>query len=290
MKKIILLAALVSLLCCAPVLADGVLSVKETFQEQNQWCWAGTSCCVLDYYGTTLAQCVIADYARTRITWRNFGSADCRAQPGGLCNYWNYNWGEDGSIEDILRHWGVSDATFGGGYPGYPVPLSLDTIRTEIDAKRPFILRWGWDGGGGHFLVGHGLVGDTVYYMNPWPGEGLGNGLYAWMCRGYAMGSYFTWTHTNVMTTTPSLASGDVNNDGRLNALDHLVLELTAAGTLSPGAAPCNFWEKGDLDNNGALNALDCALMRQKLSSSAALPTAGIDRDFRDASTSPFER
>ncbi len=264
-NRLLIVLTLVFACSSVPALADGVLSVKETFQEQDQWCWAGTSCCVLDYYGTTLAQCVIADYARTRITWRDFGNVDCCVQPSGRCNYWNYSWGADGSIEDILQHWGVSDATFGSGSSGEPDPLSLDTVRTEIAAKRPFIFRWGWDGGGGHFLVGHGLVGTTFYLMNPWPGEGFLIMSYDWVCRG----DTHTWTHTNVMTTTPRLASGDINNDGRVNALDHLVLELAASGTLSPGTAPCTFWEKGDLDNNNLINAADCARMREKLSSSA---------------------
>ena len=34
-----------------------ILLVPEIIQEQNQWCWAGVSKCVLDYYGSSVQQC-----------------------------------------------------------------------------------------------------------------------------------------------------------------------------------------------------------------------------------------
>jgi len=189
-RRMVLMMCMV-LLVPAAAHADGVLDVPEVIQEQNQWCWAATSKAVLDYYGTSLNQCTIANYARQNATWHNFGDDDCCVVPGGLCNYWNYNWGYDGSIQDILDHWGVEN--YGRG------TLSMADATAEIDDRRPYIIRWGWDGGGGHFVVGHGADGEDVHYMNPWLGEGLKIGTYDWVVRG---GTH-TWTHTNVMTTTP---------------------------------------------------------------------------------------
>ncbi len=256
--------------CGALPAAAGVLPVREIFQQQSQWCWAGATACVLDYYGTTLRQCSIAEYARTRSTCStycvDFGTVNCCTDATQGCNQANYNWtyevGTDGSIEDILLHWGVRDERVYAA-------LSLEKIGLEIAAGRPFILRWGWDGGGGHFLVGHGLVRTTVYYMNPWPGEGLGNGLYAWMCRGYDMGSYFTWTHTNALTTSPGWPSGDLNADGKTDARDQLIQELVAGGLLSPSQVPCVCWANRDFDNSGGISAADCLLMRAMLADSA---------------------
>ena len=63
--------------------------------------------------------------------------------------------------------------------------------------------RWGWSGGGGHFVVGHGVQGDNIYYMNPWFGEGLLIGTYSWFKQGKTSNSStHTWTDTNKLTGT----------------------------------------------------------------------------------------
>jgi Secretion system C-terminal sorting domain/Peptidase_C39 like family len=167
------------------------LSVPQVFQEQNEWCWAGVSKAVLDYYGFPLNQCQIADYARQSITWYNFGSTDCCLNPNLGCNYWNYNWGSAGSIQDILIHFGNIQNS------GTGTALTLAQIGTQITNGRPFIVRWGWTTGGGHFVVGSGINGTNISYMNPWPGEGLHIGTYSWLVSG----SNHTWTHTNIIST-----------------------------------------------------------------------------------------
>jgi len=164
-----------------------VLNVTEITQEQNQWCWAGVSACALDYYGTPTEQCVIAEYTRTVATWHDFGPVNCCTSATQGCNYWNYNWGYAGSIQDILVHF-ASITNNGVGSP-----LSMAVITSEVTHNRPFIIRWGWTSGGGHFLVGHGLTGDMLYYMNPWYGEGLKISSYAWVVSA----PDHTWTHTN---------------------------------------------------------------------------------------------
>jgi len=191
-----------------------VLNVNQCIQEQNQWCWAGVSQCVLDYYGNHIEQCDIAEYARTVIDWYNFGQDYCCDNPGGLCNYWNYMWGAPGSIQDILEHfaaiynYGISNA------------IPKTTIQNEISNNRPFIIRWGWNSGGGHFVVGHGLVDQTVYYMDPWFGEGHKFASYDWMVND---GSH-TWTHTTTMAASPetytitatSDSNGAINPNGNI--------------------------------------------------------------------------
>ncbi|MCX6283604.1 MAG: hypothetical protein NTW31_05145, partial [Bacteroidetes bacterium] len=171
-----------------------VLNVPEIIQEQNQWCWAGVSACALDYYCTPTAQCTIAEYTRTVATWYNFGSTDCCVNPNLGCNYWNYNWGYPGSIQDILVHF---DNISNNGVGSY---LSLAEITSNIQLNRVFIIRWGWTAGGGHFVVGHGISGNNIYYMNPWYGEGLKIATYTWM---KSDGNH-TWTHTNELTVSPA--------------------------------------------------------------------------------------
>ncbi|MDR0438315.1 MAG: T9SS type A sorting domain-containing protein [Bacteroidales bacterium] len=170
-----------------------ILPVKVLTQEQDQWCWAGVSQCILDYYGVEVEQCVIAEYTRTVATWHNFGLTSCCTNPGGPCNYWNYNWGYRGSIEDILMHFGQVDNA-----RSYTA-LSHARIAQELSIGRPFIIRWGWTFGGGHFVVGHGIDGLTLYYMDPWFGEGAKFANYNWVVSS----DLHTWTHTNIMYSTP---------------------------------------------------------------------------------------
>jgi hypothetical protein len=174
------------------------LRVPETIQEQDQWCWAATSSCVLNYYGKNISQCMCAEYTREVAVWHNFGSIDCCVDPNQGCNYWNYNWGYAGSIEDILNHWGVTSIGVGS-------PLSIYTSQTEINAQHPFIIRWGWTSGGGHFLVGHGVIlsSSIMYYMDPWFNEGYHIADYSWVVQG----DDHTWTHTNRMSTDPLIPS-----------------------------------------------------------------------------------
>jgi hypothetical protein len=175
-----------------------VLPVRLMFQEQNQWCWSGVSACILDYYCHTTPQCEIAEYTRTVETFGDisFGNTPCCTNPAS-CNNWNYLWGGPGSIQDILIHFGNISNT------GVSSALTKNQVETEITNNRLFVIRWGWDTGGGHFVVGHGIFGDMIYYMNPWYGEGLLIGTYSWVCSG---GGH-TWTHTGTIDTTPPFST-----------------------------------------------------------------------------------
>ena len=194
MKRKLILPLVFSLVFSGTANAQ-VLNVPQTIQEQNQWCWAGVSKCILDYYGyNSYQQCDIAEYARTVITWNNFGPVNCCVDPNQGCNYWNYNYGFNGSIQDILVHFGSISNN------GVSYALSTNEITTESALNHPYVIRWGWYSGGGHFVVGHGISGSNVYYMNPWPGEGLHVSTYSWL---YDDGTH-TWTHTNILTSAPT--------------------------------------------------------------------------------------
>ncbi|MCX6280333.1 MAG: T9SS type A sorting domain-containing protein [Bacteroidetes bacterium] len=192
MKKSAIIVLILSFILRAHLNAQ-VLNVPEITQEQNQWCWAGVSACTLDYYCTPTAQCTIAEYTRNVATWHSFGSTDCCVNPNLGCNYWNYNWGYPGSIQDILVHF---DNITNNGVGSY---LSLAEITSNIQLNRVFIIRWGWTAGGGHFVVGHGISGNNIYYMDPWYGEGYKIATYDWV----KYDGNHTWTHTNELAVTP---------------------------------------------------------------------------------------
>ncbi len=194
MKRIAFLSIICFQLIATNLHSQTVLDVTETIQERSEWCWAATSACVLDYYCYTTEQCEIADYTR-RVSgsWHDFGNVDCCASGSSKCNYWNYNWGESGSIQEILKHFADIN--------NYGVSSSLSKAEIEADLKKDllFIIRWGWNNGGGHFIVGHGLKDDYLYYMDPWYGEGLKTGTYDWVC----FGGNHSWTHTNRLANSP---------------------------------------------------------------------------------------
>lgn len=167
-----------------------ILNVPLVIQEQNEWCWDATSCCVLGYYGVDVDQCVVAEFTRTHAVWHNFGSVNCCDDPGQGCNYPNQMWGDPGSAQAVMQEWGVQNY---GYYPN----LSPEQIQSELAAAHPFIMLWSWTTGGGHALVGHGLIGSSLYYMDPWPGDGYTIADYSWVVSS----SDHTWSGVNVITS-----------------------------------------------------------------------------------------
>jgi len=159
-------------ICALNTVYATVLNVPEKFQEENQWCWAGVSQAILEYYNVITSQTAIAQYGTEG------------------ANIWNWLYGSSSSptrrgINMILENWGVANTY------GYYI-LSKIEVQNEIDALQPFVIRWGWDSGGGHFVVGRGIETNDVYIMDPWPGNGYSINDYNWVVSG---GGH-TWTHT----------------------------------------------------------------------------------------------
>ncbi len=175
-----------SLIGTAPVLySDVTLAVPERIQEYSNWCWAGSSQAVLYYNGQYPAQCEIANYAWSTTRCCS-GSTDFYDKVKG-CNKANWLYGTSGSIEGILGNWGVSSE-------GTEDILSWSASVQELDNGYPFVMRFGWSTGGGHFLVTYGYISSGSYlkYMDPWPGEGYTTSLYSWVVSA----SDHDWTHT----------------------------------------------------------------------------------------------
>ena len=186
--RLFLLIGLLLLTLASTSFADRVLSFPERFQEHSEWCWAGSSEAILKYYGHGPDQCDEANFA--------WGRSDCCGnftfEWDHACNQPNYMYGTGGSLQAILTNWGVNSNAVASS-------LSQNTARSEIDAKRPFVMRFGWTGGGGHFLDPYGMSGNYLYYMDPWPGHGYTISLYSWVVSA----SDHTWTHTLQLTTNP---------------------------------------------------------------------------------------
>lgn len=160
MKKILQAIGILSLLCLSQLAAaqSRTLTVPLRVQEHSQWCWAGASQMVLNYFGKTPTQCAEVNYA----IGINYA-----------CGNTTFNWNSNANqpkptntITYILNGWNVSSSVVG--------KLSQATSTSKINANKPYILLWQWTGGGGHFVVVRGYTnnGATLYINNPWPGEG----------------------------------------------------------------------------------------------------------------------
>ena len=190
-----------AIICCLLFFTNvkaQVLSVLEIEQEQNQWCWAGVSQCVLDYYGFSNQQCDIAEYARSQDP-SYFGSSNCCLTPTGLCNNPNSMFSSTSGITAILANFGSITTTNLGA------ALSQSEWQAEISNNTPLLIRYGWNGGGGHFVVGYGISGSDYYTMDPWFNEGYTISTYNWILTG--QGGAGSWTHSQVLSSPPSSSS-----------------------------------------------------------------------------------
>ncbi|WP_372371017.1 papain-like cysteine protease family protein [Candidatus Uabimicrobium sp. HlEnr_7] len=147
-----------------------VLNLPQKYQKYNQWCWAGCSEAIFNYFNKNVQQERIAQEGT-------------RGQ-----NIWNWLWGVTNNpyrkgIRELLSTWGLRSY-------GLNNRLSYNDLQSEIAANKPVVVRWGWDNGGGHFVVCKGLSGNTSYIMDPWSGPTINS--YNWLCRGNG----HTWTST----------------------------------------------------------------------------------------------
>ncbi|UXI68073.1 C39 family peptidase [Tahibacter amnicola] len=181
------LFACLTLLSTSAFAGDGYryLPINNVRQEHSNWCWAGVSASVLNWYGHRPSQCGIVNWAfninyacgNSNFYWNSYAN-----RPNGI-------YGGYGDIQAILRSWNVY--SYGNNYA-----LNWSAVVNEVRNNRPFVMRYGWTNGGGHFIVGYGYndTSGTRYmaYMNPWPGEG-----YTWVNYNWAVSaSDHRWTHT----------------------------------------------------------------------------------------------
>lgn len=193
-----LLLAAISSFCLAPLLlpatgnADVLLAVPNKAQEHSNWCWDGSSQAVLKYYGEDVPQCDIANWV--------FQRTDCCGNPnfywGHPCNQGNYLSEAERarSMQGIMTQYGGVSSTSQGA-------LSQGAFVSEIDAGRPFVMRFDWKTGGAHALVGYGydLSGQYLDYMDPWPGYGYMRSTYTSVVDA----ADHTWTQTLKITSNP---------------------------------------------------------------------------------------
>ena len=164
------------------------LNVPLVIQEHSQWCWAGSSKAVLNFYNKTPSQCQIVNWAYGL----NYACGNTTFNWNSNANQPNNMYGTNGSVQNILQAWSVPNTA-------YNVASSWSSVVFDINANRPFVIRYGWSSGGGHIMVGRGYETangtNYIYIMNPWPGEGQTYRTY----NSAVSASDHRWTHTQRM-------------------------------------------------------------------------------------------
>ncbi len=167
------------------------LSVPLVIQEHSQWCWSGSSKAILNYYNKTPSQCQIVNWAYGI----NYACGNTTFNWNSNANTPNSMYGTSGSVQNILANWGVSNSA-------YNTASSWNSVVSDINVNRPFVIRYGWTSGGGHIMVGHGYETyngtNYIYIMNPWPGEGKTYRTYS----SAVSASDHRWTHTQRMNVS----------------------------------------------------------------------------------------
>ena len=170
------------------------------------WCWAATCNSIIEYYGTNLNLCDVVEYARSENPGR-FGTQNCCNTPTpSACINTNLLTG-DGSVSDILDHWGITNNAFWDN-------LSYNDVQAEINSGRPIMFAWLWDAGGGHALTlrGYDEPSSSVYYIDP--SDGYHIATYDWVIDG---GTH-EWAGTSQLTTTPTCSDANTEFTEPINS------------------------------------------------------------------------
>ncbi len=128
-----------------------VLPMTLYAQQTNMWCWAASGEMIMTYLGADVdvSQCT---QANTR-----FNRADC-------CN----------NFQNCVQGGWPQFDRYGFDFDWTGAALSFNQLKTEFRNNRPVGFAWGWQAGGGHYMVARGVYVDGagtqfVYILDPWP-------------------------------------------------------------------------------------------------------------------------
>lgn len=124
------------------------LSIKPEAQQKNLWCWVGASTAIANYYGAGVTQNEFCNIAKGNQT-----TQPCPNVTGDLTD-----------IQNAFRSFDINPGKIQYG------SVSFQTIKREIDAKRPVLVRIKFPSGMGHYLVIEGYNAQTgeVQWIDPW--------------------------------------------------------------------------------------------------------------------------
>ena len=171
-------------------------------QEQSNWCWAACgSMLYWAYHSGSISQCSFVAKSRDQENALLFDCNSLSSSTSSPCTYpGTFNSPQSlytcgGSIENVFDTYGISSTGYGHGF-------STSKLTTAMSGKKMCIARWGWNNGGGHFVVVNRYKSGVVYYNNPL------SGATSWSYNTFKTANgQATWTHTLRLDNAASYGS-----------------------------------------------------------------------------------
>jgi Papain-like cysteine protease AvrRpt2 len=153
-----------------------VLPFNMQAQTQSNWCWAATSTSVSRYYSA------FSPWTQCKVASDELGQTCCTPPVPGACNV---PWYLDRALTRTNNFVSIQSGT-----------VTWNTVKSELEKGLVVGTRIGWNGGGGHFMVLHGVssIGITNYLHIDDPIYGKSVLTYQQFATNY-QGSG-SWTHT----------------------------------------------------------------------------------------------
>jgi hypothetical protein len=153
-----------------------VLPFTMQAQTQSNWCWAATATGVSRYYS------IFSPWTQCKVASDELGLTCCTTPVPGACNV---PWYLDKALTRTKNFVSVQAST-----------VAWSTIKSELERGLVVGARIGWNGGGGHFMVLHGVssIGVKRYLHIDDPIYGKSALTYQQFATNY-QGSG-SWTHT----------------------------------------------------------------------------------------------
>lgn len=127
------------------------LGVKYYKQKESNWCWAGVSQSIVNYYkkDKVKKQCKIVNFG--------LGRKDCCDKPSSKkCNKPNSRT----KLVEIMKKYKNNGKKVG--------KLTMKELSAQLKKKRPGVVLWKWeDKKVGHFVVYRGMKDTTVHIVDP---------------------------------------------------------------------------------------------------------------------------
>lgn len=202
MKNIIILTIFLMALLNTNINTNAQTGVycPSYIQEQTQWCWAAcTKMVYWNYEPGSINQCDAVNVSKSNEFYTGCNNlansyASACTSPSTF-NSPQSLYGCNGSLQNILSNYGISSTA-------YSYSFSASTVASNTAARKLMIARWGWNGGGGHFVVINRYKNGNVYFNNPLSGSVIWN--YNTFKTANGQGN---WTHTLKMNSSATYGS-----------------------------------------------------------------------------------
>jgi len=221
-------------------------------QEQSNWCWAASAKMVYwNYKPGSINQCDAVNVSKSNEF--NTGCNNLANSYTSACtspstfNNPQALYGCSGSLQSILSSYGISSTSYGSS-------LSASTVAANTSTKKIMIARWGWNNGGGHFVVINRYKNGNVYFNNPLSGSVI------WSYNTFKTANgQGNWTHTLKMNSSAPYGSTyyKTANSSLTDSKDGIDTELSISLYPNPATEEVNILLNGEQNDDNQILITD---------------------------------